>query len=343
MKKLLTGLCFIGIPLLLKSQIALTANEIGTIGDTITLNLTDTISLTIPQGGTGMQWDYSQVKLQTNSIQYRYSQPTGTDFSNANLLEDFSGTGGIGGGAIKNYYYRTSNQMQLVGIEQTSLKIKTTSQPDIYTFPVNVGDKNSQTYSTNYKGVGGFTTTYRQGKIYSEGMGTGILKTPGGNSFNQAILVKFVHEYTDSTPLFTSSLVIRTQMEQYIWFEKGKRGQIFVIQKTRTGIGSNGNLNQGPTVGLMKNLPVVPNSLENVLKSEVRIFPNPCVESINIQGLPLNTTVYLTGSNGILLGRFTPIQGICQIHVTHLPAGLYWLNWKENGRLQSKTFSVFKE
>jgi len=74
--------------------------------------------------------------------------------------------------------------------------------------------------------------------------------------------------------------------------------------------------------------------IEEILLSQINIYPNPVRDLLIINDLPDNVTIELFSVNGRLISRINPIDNLIEMDMKELPVGLYILNFIEG----QKTF-----
>ena len=67
-------------------------------------------------------------------------------------------------------------------------------------------------------------------------------------------------------------------------------------------------------------------NLENIVKKDILVFPNPASSTLHIQGIQPNSTIRLISPTGIVVHEQKNNSSNAIVNISDLSAGLYWLN-----------------
>jgi len=72
------------------------------------------------------------------------------------------------------------------------------------------------------------------------------------------------------------------------------------------------------------------------------LYPNPAHNTVSIDGLSIGNHVNIYATDGRLVKQFTAAASRQQIDISHLPAGVYYINVMENGRVEAVQSLIIK-
>lgn len=77
----------------------------------------------------------------------------------------------------------------------------------------------------------------------------------------------------------------------------------------------------------------VPISVQGITKGDVKVYPNPAIDEINVSGADLNSLITVWDVAGVAVARLTASSAQSSIDISTFKAGLYFVNTISNGTL----------
>ena len=326
MKTIYTTLVIIIIALNTMAQPAFTSADLPNVGDHDSLMVNTAAALTMDLDtltGNGYNWDFSTLTFLPNFIQvdsFRVkTHPVSVPFTDATIEQYSAGVGGfiLNLFSINNdtlFIHRTGSVQQGVALDPPAASIQ---------FPIAF----NQTSDLTAPFFTGTTMTgERRTTVNYDGFGS--LTLPGNRTFSNVFRVKKVETDTN----FVINLT--TTFTTYLWYKQG--GQVPLLSISYIGDPAGiytvfaslaTNFTPGPT-GI--NSPS--------LVPEIKLYPNPVSETLNIQWEDL-APVQSTAIYSILGTKILSLSGnVKTITTADLPSGTYFIQLEtEKGNI-TKTF-----
>lgn len=286
------------------------ATAVPLIGTSYELYTSSSALLNVAQGGANQVWDFSEVSGSTVVVNYSSDANSSNPgvFPNCNLAEESS--------MVENYINTTSSSYSFVGQISQGVQIEYTDMAEVLKFPMTYGDQFTET-------LAGETEIPFIGSVQGGGTseinadGHGELITSYGTISN-VLRVHVTQELNLSViGLVTNDLYLwydannKVPLAQYTIFNAPGAGQYVEVASVLTQT----DLDPGTTI----------TSVASILKSNLKVFPNPVKNELNILEAEIGKQVTILSVSGQVLKTQTIKNTTEQINVSNLPQGLYMI------------------
>jgi len=231
--------------------------------------------------GAGQNWDFSDI-TPTLSLSGTTVTPASTpfsgDFPESNIAFHYTGSGDY-----ESYSYAEINTTEMlndgIGMEPGTANefiIHYTDAVKIMQYPFAFNDSYTDTYFTSYS-VYGDMLTHEYGNIIVTADAWGSVSTPAA-TYTSTLRVKSERTYTDSVWVSGNFLSASTHTQtDYEWFTATSHTPVLSISVREDGTSA---IYSTSAVGIEE---------ENLLQSQISLYPNPATDRINIK-LPKGST-----------------------------------------------------
>ncbi len=289
-------------------------------GEIETFIYADTNGISPGNSGANQSWNFSGVVSLGDTANYMFVLPSGTPYGSS------FPTATIAGNSTANptaywYGYYNSSVFQLLGNQNSSIRVEYTDPKIFRTYPMSYGQTVTDTYrSVTYSGTNVVQKVSGSLSITYDAYGT--LTLPSGTAVNCGRLK--IISYEVDTLIFGTTMIEYIKDTVWIWGKSNYRYELFEIDKhwiSEDGVNYTGFkwVQYIPNINSVGIVPV-----SNEIPSEFRLeqnYPNPFNPITTIRyRIPENTFVTMIIYDGV--GR--KIETLC--NCTH-NAGVYEIRW----------------
>ncbi len=345
MKKIITSIVVLILPISLFAQITINQSDLPSAGNMYGItneNATATVDYTT--SGPNHTWDFTFLTAASTGIDtfFTLSQlPSGfqTYFVGADMADNQGVS--VGGYNLQGSY--TSYNNNILGFYNRgfagTIPIVNQLLPFVYIpgdqmvkFPLNYNDTDmSSTYAIS--GVSGLVEISRHRNRTNMVDGWGTLQLPSGNY--QVLRMKSDisdHDSVSIPPFFNN--VIDNFTHEYKWYASGKG--IPVLQINTNEVGGNETVTQIT----YQDPSLLPNTIQNIQtdNSEINIFPNPTSDYAFLMPSEKmkNKKMLITDVSGRVLNEiFVSSIAVTTIDLTLFSEGIYFIRFIHDGNLSS--------
>jgi len=308
------------------SQITINENDMPSANDIYITSTTNSINSYYDSTGTNYYWDFSDLTPNNQKVDTFVSSFS----TNAAYAVVFFNTIAVPGRDFPNMipqititdvydFFKLSSSKYVkkgMGAKVNSVPMPMQFDNDmmIYTLPLNYGNVDSSTssYGLSIPNFGYYGQTIKRVN-YTEGWGTVV--TPFG-IFN-ALKVRSELQYTDTFyyDSFGYGTTINRNETEYQWISNNMGIPVLTVTKA----------NFQTTVVYQDSLISTDNNKILKEKSEIKIFPNPATESLNIDGISGNIKIFNNNGNLVWEGN---VEESIKIDLSKFSSGLYYIESK---------------
>ena len=338
------------IPLLSKSQIVITSDEILGIGDEVIQAYDNSPEPSLIPGdpGENLFWDFSALfadDIDTFSFVSPASTPYGSTFPSSNLALF---TGEVGSYV---YFNKNTDALLMVGLVTEMEDLGVVSSPvepneEFLVFPFEYGYQGNETFTYNFTAdvsIPGIDSMKMKRTIdkESEVDAWGTMTVPMGTYD-----VLRIHETRDYTDTIWAKVAIfgwqvfsieEGQEERYIWCSDDPEVRYILA-----------NLNIDPGTGEVTDGEFMaepqPVGLDEIYaRADLKVYPNPFLDQITVRNTDANPMDYLLTDAGgkILIKERIKASGINIHNLEYLAPGIYFIRYYYEGR--TSTIKVIKK
>lgn len=343
MKKVLLGLaCLTGIGAVAQTY---------TVDDTLSSGMSQiyfsadtTVTTYSTTTGSGVTWDYStltgysQTGPLLDTIRNASDSPDYASFSSADYHDDLNNNSG--GDYFKNFPDSVVSYGYTFEVDGNPVKIMNNVDPlKIMDFPMSQGDSYSDSIYGQVDVYSQLFDTYGAAVVTADGSGTLLL---GDSTFTNVLRIKMVETLNIDTTFIgfpinanVGGIVTRTMYSYYdlanYEFPVLRHGSIAVST----------NLFSGAFVAVYSavELDFIDASFEEELMEEVKIFPNPAENEINVTSTNVDELIVLNTLGQQIVSISKP-QTTETIDVSNLETGIYFVKVKKGNASRTEKFTV---
>jgi hypothetical protein len=350
MKKLILAI-FVLSAFLSKSQITITSTNMPVVGDTLRVSVPNIASLTHPANtnytltGTNYFWAFDSLNTNVQKVRkfepssvtpyffYFFSPRFGEKIQDSipNLPAVPLGTITLTIKDIWNFYRKnstTSFNAEGVGMSISGLPlgIVYTDVDELYKFPLNYGDRDSNTFKGSTPSTTLIPFVYKKGGYrITEADGWGAVRTPMGTEMClRVVTTQYSIDTIAITTPFAFKLPFPNYVRSYQWLTLGEKIPYFEV---------NGNLVGGNFVPTEVRYRDVPRSFVGIKENAetqlaLAIYPNPAVNELNIvvpKNKELNLEIFSASGQLVMKKTISNNEAMNQhsIDISKLAQGLY--------------------
>lgn len=351
MKKLILAI-FVISAFLTKAQITITSTNMPVVGDTLRVSVPNLASLTHPANTnytlTGANYFWAFDSLNTNVQKVRKFEPSSASpyffyfFSprfGERIQDSIPNLPAIPIGTITltikdiwNFYRKNSttsfnSEGTGMSISGLPLGIVYSDVDELYKFPLNFGDRDSNTFKGSTPSTTLIPFVYKKGGYrITEADGWGAVRTPMGTEMCLRVVTT---QYSTDTIIISTlptpfnKLPFPNFVRSYQWLTLGEKIPYFEV---------NGNIVAGNFVPNEVRYRDVPRSFVGIKENEAQfalgIFPNPATTELNIlipKNKELNMEIYSASGQLVMKKSISNDQLVNQhsIDISKLAQGLY--------------------
>lgn len=233
------------------------------------------------------------------------------------------------------FYKQSAAQLEITGIENPQATVKLTNNGTAMVYPTSFGS-GTNTDQAQGSVVSGTTTGYVKGPITSTADAWGTL-TVGSQTYPNVLRIKVFMNfglYADATFIFNVGTMQNTM---YMYYDTTHKYPIL----TSTNLITTGVIAQTFSGGQAQSFAFLATNNSNFNKNEVKFYPNPATEVVNITGSQNQMTdAVVYSADGKLLKSEKIQDG--KVNVSELPSGSYILKVSDK-KADSKTVKIIKK
>jgi hypothetical protein len=233
--------------------------------------------------GAGVVWNFAGFTPNINTLSSTFQSTTGvasaTAFAGATLAENQ-------GGGDYNFYKTVGTQYELLGSSSSGTGDFVYSNSAIVAnFPVAMGYSLTDTYAGTLSG--GLSGTIA-GTITTQGVGTGTLITPNGQTFSNVLLVRSKN-WVDVTVTSPFPAALNVVGVDYNFYHSSQKFPLMTVSyQTSSGFQASSSAD------IYVNNAIITGLNDKNFEASFQIFPNPAKDAFNVN-LSNNT-----GENGVI-------------------------------------------
>lgn len=288
MKKLLPAIIMLLISSSTIAQISIVSSDMPKSGSksTVTTAIPTSINLMLDQTGANYTWDYSNLAKLTDDV---VTYDKATDISSIYIFFGINAFGRkvfdemtFGAVTIKDvydFYKNSSSKFQAVGrgisFNGTPIPSFFTDNDNIYEFPVQFGNNLSDNFKVIFT-LPGLITLTQSGTRTTNVDGWGQVTTPYKTYDCLRVYSKVEQTNKVESDLIPIPIQVPTNLIEYRWIAKGEVIPVLTIRGTEVA----GNF--VPNYVAYRSEDPIKQSTDDVYANKVNIYPNPAVNSLNI-------------------------------------------------------------
>lgn len=300
------------------------------IGDNVNNTV---VTGTIDNSATGANTTFNNSSLTSgNAATNSYSAPTSTDTSTypGTTIKHNDGNG------TTIFYKQSANQLEITGIENPQATVKLTNNGTAMVYPTSFG---SGTNSDQAQGsvIAYGTTIYAKGPITSSADAWGTLSI-GNQTYSSVLRLKIYMNFTLYFDPGFFAPIGSMQNTMYMYYDMTHKYPILTSTSLNATVPG-----QAPIAfsgGQAQSFVFLATNDHNFTKTEVKFYPNPTSDIVNVTGNKNQMTEAVVYSADGKLLKSEKIQD-GKVNVSELPSGSYILKVSDK-KSDSKTVKIIK-